>query len=84
MYKSEFDCPAQRGVGCMALSNVNDALDAGTLDQYISGDEADEKYKGDKNSKSEVGILDNQETTIWFKEYKDDKGKVHKDHEIKL
>lgn len=83
MYKSEFDCPAVRGVGCMALSNVNDALDAGTLDQHL-GEDKDGKYKGDKSQLNEAGILDNPETTIWFKEYKDDKGKIHKEHEIKL
>ena len=70
MYKSEFDCPAGKGAGCMSLSNVFHAIDDGTLDEYLGEDS--------------VPVENKDQTTIWFKAYKDAKGKIHEEREIKV
>lgn len=32
MYKNEFDCPANKGLGCISVSHVNDLVNDGVLD----------------------------------------------------
>lgn len=80
IYKSEFDCPANKGVGCMSLSNVNMAVDDGTLVQRLG--ETDGTAEADLQDAQEIP-LQSAQTTIWFKEYKD-KNKTHKEHEVQL
>ncbi len=94
IYNSEFDCPAKKGLGCLSVSSVFDAVDDGTLDERLSeNNKEDQPQKCEHTCKAESIQQEQdkdhqqpktQQSTIWFKGYKDEKGKTHKEHEIQF
>jgi hypothetical protein len=76
-------------MGCLSVSHVFDAVDDGTLDEHLAQeDKEDQPQKCEQckeaNIKQPRPQTESQKTTIWFKEYKDAKGKIHKEHEVQL
>lgn len=45
VYKSSFDCPAKKGVGCESVSKVNELVDDDRVDEFI---EEQQVRKGSK------------------------------------
>ena len=94
VYKSSFDCPHKKGIGCESVSRVNDLINDDGLDEFVENLESKKKNKScnchsarkvslDQTKTGDKEELNQDKITIHFNEYKE-RGITHKESQIEV
>lgn len=96
VYKGSFECKAGKGVGCESVSKVNELINEEKLDDFIEEGTKGSRSKneGSTCSKKGEGKLDEvveekgkrnvEKFKIYFNEYRDGGGVIHKPSEVEV
>ena len=91
VYRGTFDCRPGKGVGCESVSQVNDLVNNDKLDDFIE-EVNSPRRRGrkcpsceDREYSDSTHTMENKEKLkIYFNQYKDRNGIVHKPSEVEI
>lgn len=92
VYRGSFDCKPDKGIGCESVSKVNELINEERLDDFI---EESKQSKGRsarcipypqniKKGTEDIKEQKKEKITIYFNEYRDMNGVIHKPSEVEV